>query len=92
MAALGHLADICGFGLLIIGGYRCPDYNRSFGGTFDSWHLLFATDVVPMTDEDGSLECIYRLGSDAGFSGVGLNSDEGFVHLDLGFPPRLWRV
>ena len=91
MAALGRLADICGFGLVIISGYRCPDYNRSVGGTFDSWHILFATDVVPDTAGNGRLERIYRLGSEAGFSGTGLNGDGDYVHLDLRFPPRSWR-
>ena len=92
MESLSRLADLCGFGLVVMSGYRCPAYNRLFGGAFDSWHLLFATDVAPDTEGADYLELIYRLGGDAGYTGIGLNSDRAFVHLDLRYPPRSWRV
>ena len=92
MAALRRLAGLCGFGLVVVSGYRCPEHNRKFGGAYDSWHLLFATDVVPDTEGLEHLEQIYRLGGEAGFTGVGLNSDGAFVHLDLRYPSRSWRI
>lgn len=85
------LRDDCGFPLLIISAYRCPDYNAAVGGEERSWHLRAAAlDITPQDPANiGDLIEIAtdRANTPAFFGGLGTYST--FVHIDIG-PHRRW--
>lgn len=87
--ALDRLRDRFGAPLVIVSGYRTPEYNRAVGGAPNSFHLRgLAVDVATGGFDAARLAKLVDLARQEGFGGVGLYST--FVHLDRG-PRRLWR-
>lgn len=68
-------------------GTRCRKHNNRVGGAPQSKHLMgLAFDVAPSgTGRVRLLESGLR----AGFIGIGLYPDRGFIHFDTG-PERIW--
>jgi len=86
MAALEGLRVELGSGLRIVSGYRCKKHNKEVGGAESSQHLIFATDVKPITNDDriqfkADLSLIVAMAPDYGFTGIGV--DDSFIHLDM---------
>lgn len=72
----------------VYSGTRCPKHNRKVGGATNSKHLLgLAFDVAPSTGV-GRVRLL-EAGLRAGFIGIGLYPDRGFIHFDTG-PERIW--
>ena len=73
--------------LLVFSGYRTPETNALVHGAGDSQHLrAAAVDLhVPAERMEGFAETALRLG----LGGVGVYTQQGFVHLDSG-PVRRW--
>ena len=84
MALLEHMRQFLDFPMVINSGYRCPDHNKSVGGTARSWHLLFATDVRPEDGDMRDLRFMYRMALELDFGGIGYYETRGlFIHLDM---------
>ena len=86
---LERLADETGFAVTVTSGYRCAKHNAAVGGVPRSWHLLFATDVVPEDGDPDKLARMYEAAIDLGFGGIGRY--ERHIHLDLRPKPLRWR-
>ena len=86
---LEQMRHEAGFPIVVNSGYRCPSHNRSVGGTQNSWHLLFATDIRPESPGEDSLRTLYRLALKMDFGGIGLY--DTFLHLDLRPEKVRWR-
>lgn len=85
--ALQALRDAWGQPVVISSGHRCVRHNAEVGGTAGSQHLRVAFDcLVPRADQTRFV----ALAREAGFAGIGVYPNRGFVHLDLG-PKRTWR-
>lgn len=66
-------------------GYRSPEHNKKVGGVEKSMHMLFATDITPVTsgphpDLRGALQSLHGLAEEVGFGGIGQYNT--FLHLD----------
>lgn len=72
---------------LVLSGYRTPETNRIVHGAGDSQHLRAAAlDIhIPANKYASFSEAALGMGR----GGVGLYSDQGFIHLDAG-PVRHW--
>ncbi|OPL13108.1 MAG: hypothetical protein AVO39_11080 [delta proteobacterium MLS_D] len=73
---------------MVNSGYRCPDHNKEIGGTENSWHMRFATDLGE-TDEDKRRE-LYKIALSLNFGGIGLYT--WGIHLDMRPEPYRWRA
>ena len=89
MRALDALVDTLGIGLTISSGHRCSKHNRQLGGAPRSWHLLFATDVLPEPFDKAALKLIADRAEEFGFTGIGIY--ETHIHLDQRPEPSRWR-
>jgi len=78
-----------GFDILISSGYRCKDHNAEVGGSPQSWHLLFATDIQPEDNDPHKLKALYKMALSMKFGGIGLY--EAHLHLDLRPGEVRWR-
>lgn len=83
---LEHLRRLAGRPVLVNSGYRCPAHNQAVGGAANSYHLKgMAADIrVPGLP----VQNLAALAEQAGFSGIGLYRQQGFVHVDV----RGWRA
>lgn len=92
-ALLERLACGLAFPITVTSGYRCEKHNRSIGGAPRSWHLLFATDIIPSDEYRGDMEAalsdMYDLAKELGFGGIGRY--ERHIHLDCRPERALWR-
>lgn len=88
MTLLQELRDAVGFAIRVNSGYRCPKHNKAVGGAMPdpkigkvgSQHLIFATDITPVSGSLGDLERMWKW-SNTHFTGVGLYKT--FIHVDL---------
>jgi uncharacterized protein YcbK (DUF882 family) len=88
-ALLERMRRELGFAIIITSGYRCKDHNSEIGGTPNSWHLLFATDIQPEDGDSHKLTVLYKMALILNFGGIGLY--EKHIHLDLRPEPVRWR-
>lgn len=89
VALLEQLRQMLDMPIIITSGYRCPEHNRAINGAPLSWHMQFATDAKPETQNDETLQKMYDIAEDLGFGGIGRYSDR--LHLDLRPEPARWR-
>lgn len=80
-----------GFTMIINSGYRCPEHNAEIGGSVNSWHMLFATDVRPAWGKGFAqrLKNMYRIALIDDWGGIGYYNT--FLHLDLRPEQSRWR-
>lgn len=83
-----------GFPLIINSGYRCPAHNEAEGGSKNSMHMKFATDIRPELENDISLynsklQSIRLKAEDLRFGGMGEYTT--FVHLDCRDKKTRWK-
>jgi len=88
MELLERLRRDYGEPIMVNSGYRCPDHNKEIGGTENSWHMRFATDLGE-TDEDKRRE-LYKIALSLNFGGIGLYT--WGIHLDMRPEPYRWRA
>lgn len=88
------LRDIVG-PLVVLSGYRTPDYNRRVGGAKKSQHLTAsALDLRSSLHPAGGLYIIYLGLIDRGQvpdGGIGLYVRKNFLHIDIGRAGRRWK-
>lgn len=89
MAELEELRRRVGFGIIVTSGYRCRAHNRAVGGVPRSWHLLFATDMVPADGDISKLTAMEAAARELKFGGIGLY--ENHIHVDLRPARTIWR-
>ncbi len=89
ISKLQILRDLCGVPIYILSGYRCESRNKEIGGSPSSLHLYgFAADIyVVNMGYTQLLENVLALNI---FNGVGINSNEDFLHLDIGSTNRIY--
>ena len=92
MKKLQQLRDDWGGPLRITSTGRVEAYNRSVGGAPSSQHLTWATDVVPVDPTPTEVEELAVLADQAGFNGIGMYPQKGFVHLDMRGEKARWLV
>lgn len=80
MKKLERLRQIVDIKLGVNSGYRCPKHNQKVGSESTSQHLIFATDLKPLTDDPRDVLIVYRAALSLKFKGVGLYTT--FVHVD----------
>lgn len=69
--------------LIVLSGYRDPEYNRAVGGATASLHLEFnALDLRAVRATVGELADLAKSHPDAARLGIGEYPRSGFVHLD----------
>jgi uncharacterized protein YcbK (DUF882 family) len=77
----------CGF--TVTSAYRCPEHNKRVGGAPKSWHMLFATDLVPELKTMDELKKLFIGAEKAGFRGLGLYDTH--IHVDMRPGVTKWR-
>ena len=77
-----------GFPLIVNSGYRCPDHNAAVGGTNNSWHKIFATDIRPEDHNELKLKRIVAYAKANGWGGIGIYKT--FCHLDTREDRTIW--
>ena len=92
MEKLEEMRQELGFALVINSGYRCPDHNAEIGGSANSWHMNFATDIQPNWGKGFTqkLRAMYKMALVLEFGGIGYYTT--FLHLDLRPEQVRWRV
>lgn len=83
---LEHLRRLAGAPVLVNSGYRCPNHNRAVGGAANSYHLIGMAADIRVSGL--AVENLAALGEQAGFDGIGLYQQQGFIHVDV----RGWRA
>ncbi|MFC1538732.1 D-Ala-D-Ala carboxypeptidase family metallohydrolase [Candidatus Latescibacterota bacterium] len=78
-----------GFDIIINSGYRYKKHNTGVGGSPQSWHLLFATDISPVGDDPDFLKTLFKIALELNFGGIGLY--EKHIHLDIRPEAVRWR-
>ncbi len=86
-----------GWPIIVNSGYRCLEYNTKIKGSEGSWHMIFATDVRPITSpfwepdnvSRDRLKDLIKIAKDLGFTGIG--TYDTFVHLDTRPKFTTWR-
>ena len=86
---LEQMRQELGFEIIINSGYRCAEHNAETGGAPRSWHLLFATDIIPENNDSNKLKDMYKMALSLKFGGIGLY--ENHLHLDLRPEEVRWR-
>lgn len=79
------------FPVIINSAYRCKRHNEDIGGTVNSQHLLFATDIRPSwkTGFKQRLKAIKVVVKEMDFDGIG--DYPTFVHLDMRGEKARWK-
>lgn len=86
VALLENLRDALGVKVYVDSAYRTAEHNASVGGKSNSLHLVGAAADVWSPDCALSKLTIEAIG--VGFPVAIVFPDEGYVHLDIGAPPR----
>ena len=86
---LEYMRVQCGFPITVTSGYRCKKHNTAVRGAPRSWHLLFATDIMPSDGDPAKLALLHEIAVDIDFGGIGRY--EKHIHLDLRQNPLQWR-
>ena len=91
MEKLEEMRQELGFAIIINSGYRCPEHNVEVGGSVESWHMLFATDVRPSWGEgfEHRLKAMYKVALSQKWGGIGYYTN--FLHLDMRPEEARWR-
>ena len=89
VSLLEQMRNDLGFDILINSGYRCQEHNAEVGGSPESWHLLFATDIRTEDNDPDKLKDLYKMALSLNFGGIGLY--ETHLHLDLRPEEARWR-
>jgi uncharacterized protein YcbK (DUF882 family) len=73
--------------VFISSGYRCAGHNKAVGGVEQSYHVFgMAADIQVAGTAPGRLAA---MAEKAGFDGIGVYREQGFVHVDVrGYPAR----
>lgn len=73
--------------IVINSGYRCKKHNKKVGGSRNSWHMKFATDIRPAWKKGDSwrvhlkeVERLRMIAIEVDFTGIG--TYKWFVHVD----------
>lgn len=84
---LEGLRRLAGGPVVVTSGYRCPAHNKVVGGVENSYHTQgMAADV---SVDAISPQQLAAMAEQAGFDGIGVYPEQGFVHVDLrGYPAR----
>jgi len=90
MKNLQSLREDWGGPLRITSTWRDEAYNRSVRGAPNSQHLIWATDVTPIDPDPTEVEELAILADQAGFNGIGIYPQKGFVHLDMRGEQARW--
>ena len=96
MSKLETLRQELGFALLFNSGYRCPPHNKAVGGSENSMHTKFASDIRPeiIQGEDIALfeiklRSIEEKAEELHFGGIGVYDE--FIHLDCRDKKARWK-
>ena len=68
-----------GLPIIVVSGYRCPNYNVTIGGAKDSYHVQGRASDIYTTAE---LNTICKTAKELGLTGIGKYPDDNFVHID----------
>lgn len=84
---LEGLRRLAGGPVAVTSGYRCPAHNKTVGGVENSYHTQgMAADVFVCAISSPQLA---EMAEQAGFDGIGVYQEQGFVHVDVrGYPAR----
>ncbi len=84
LEALRHLI---GAPVFINSGYRCAGHNKAVGGAERSYHVFgMAADIQV---EGADPVKLAEMAEKAGFDGIGVYPEPGFLHVDVrGYPAR----
>ena len=78
---LENLRRIAGGPVVITSGYRCPAHNKAVGGVENSYHTRgMAADIFVCAISPRQLA---EMAEQAGFDGIGVYPEQGFVHVDV---------
>lgn len=69
--------------IIVLSGYRDPDYNRAVGGEQNSLHMSFNAVDIRIKDVDPLVYALWlNKHKDAKYLGIGLYRKSSFVHTD----------
>ncbi len=72
----------------ILSWCRCKKHNQAVGGAPKSFHLIgWAIDMTPL---DNTLAELHRACERHNPHGLGIYSDEGMIHIDMGLRYQRW--
>lgn len=82
MELLEKMREILSFPIHINSAYRCEKHNLEVGGSENSYHMTFATDVRPGygVGFKEKLEAMHKIAKQIGFKGIIYH--DSFLHLD----------
>lgn len=90
MELLQKMRDMLGFPIIINSAYRCKAHNENVGGSVNSQHMEFATDIRPSW-QDGfkqKLKTMYKVAEELDFDGIG--KYDTFLHIDMRGTKARW--
>ena len=80
---LQELRDILGVPLWFTSAYRCEIHNKAVGGAKNSQHLHGRAVDIPVHITGLTYWQLFDLVKWLGFTGIGVNPDKGFIHVDV---------
>ena len=82
---LDELRELIGGPIEISCAFRCPEHNAEVGGVPNSQHVLgnAADIIVPEYENCNTVEQLAWYCEQAGFDGIGVYPEDGFVHGDV---------
>lgn len=81
MDKLEEMRELAGFRIVVNSGHRCEKHNLEVGGSLDSMHMRFATDIRPESRDSHELRILYRIALQQKWGGIGVY--DSWVHVDL---------
>lgn len=90
MELLQEMRTKLDFVIIVNSGYRCKQHNTDVGGSTNSQHMIFATDIRPSWQNGFKqrLKAMYKMAEELGFDGIGRY--ESFIHVDLRGSKARW--
>lgn len=89
-SVLQPIRDHFGHPVIILSGLRSRKLNELIGGAVDSDHLYGAAADFYVLDKDIK-EVFYLSPADLPYRQMILHSEEGFIHISINFPCRLYK-
>lgn len=75
--------DLIGKPIIVISGYRTPEWNKICGGANESYHMKGMAADTRASGMNIIKYALYVLRFTTKFNGIGIYRDQNFVHADL---------